>query len=983
MAAICAAALAAIAAQTWFRAGTTIGTGDLTPPFGAAWLTRVFEPWVWGGLTLGEPSQLALQLPWAGVLGSVRALGGDGELAQRLWYTILFSAAGLAAFSFLAVLRVSVVGALAGTAVYLLNPYVVSVVSVNPVYLGALVLLAAMPALLVAASRALMPVPLAAALVGLMAPFVGYVFQNPPLVAMVLVAMAATPLVVGLIDGVDGGLRSLRALLLAVPLLLVGSAYWIIPSAISLEHISDSQLAAVSSWSWTETRATIRNALWLNTIWTWPFPEYNPYATIYERAPLSFIKFLLPAFAFGALAIGRPGPRRRHIDVDSERSTRLSVMAAGVAVVVVFLSTGTNPPGNVAFNLLYRLPFGWTLREPGRFLMVASLMYAILVGVLVTSMSPSTLLGGLRLLRRDVTPPLRAFAAPATLGVTLALGFPIYTGAEVPDVRPVLPPAHVSVPGYWVDMTRYIDELPVSGAVLVMPPDDFYQMPYTWGYYGNDGFIVNALRRPVLVPNQQTYSPASAELLSAVSLTADSILSHDWVQVGDLVQTLNTPLILIRGDIDVAFPGRKIVPPNYLDAALGAAPNFHLIRTAGPLHLYGIDSSPFREQRRATPVMIAGQNPDLRILPMLPPGAALVSGAAQFGLPYAVQAPSPELWQDSFDSLSWRVATPTGWSYAMADLDTRTVTSLRRVGTFPANKGGSHVTFSGDATTVSAPARTIISNGDFSQGLWGPVGDCNGVLGDVAASRLHAAAIPSAGPAGSAELRLSAGTDSACESQRLDWHGGPIVVRLLARSVTGAGPRMCIWEFGPDRCAAAPNIPKTAAWSDYRAVLVPDPGTTAIEVFLYADATKVTSINDYANVRVLEIRSIPRFVLIATPNVGTARNIGLIVQEASFSPLWELKGGQHVLVDGLLNGWLVTGSDPFQPIYAPDTLVRALRWISLLAWLFAVAICASTAILARSRRSTVFPYGGPVRTVHTTIGQSHPDNSRQLPPQND
>jgi hypothetical protein len=66
---------------------------------------------------------------------------------------------------------------------------------------------------------------------------------------------------------------------------------------------------------------------------------------------------------------------RRH------RGFSLALAAATAALAIIFLSTGTNPPGNTLFDRLYGLPFGWLLREPGRFLVVAALAYAVLVAV--------------------------------------------------------------------------------------------------------------------------------------------------------------------------------------------------------------------------------------------------------------------------------------------------------------------------------------------------------------------------------------------------------------------------------------------------------------------------------------------------------------------------------------------------------------------------------------------------------------------------
>src|SRR5439155_18383385 len=142
----------------------------------------------------------------------------------------------------------------------------------------------------------------------------------------------------------------------------------------------------------------------------------------------------------------------------------------------------TNPPGNVVFEPLYNLPLGWLLREPGRFLMVAGLAYAILTGVVVEALfrpeSFAQLIKAKSLQIRD----WRLVTAPLALVTAVVLGFPLITGAVVPDTRPRLPPAHVQLPAYWAQMANVVDEQPTQGALLVLPPDDFYGMPYKWGY---------------------------------------------------------------------------------------------------------------------------------------------------------------------------------------------------------------------------------------------------------------------------------------------------------------------------------------------------------------------------------------------------------------------------------------------------------------------------------------------------------------------
>ena len=94
----------------------------------------------------------------------------------------------------------------------------------------------------------------------------------------------------------------------------------------------------------------------------------------------------------------------------------------------------------------------------------------------------------------------------AVSAAVLAPGFPLMTGAIAPVHRPVLPSTRVSVPAYWTAMASYLNGSAPPGNLLVLPEDDFYQMPYTWGYYGADGFIRDLIARNVVDPVAQGYT---------------------------------------------------------------------------------------------------------------------------------------------------------------------------------------------------------------------------------------------------------------------------------------------------------------------------------------------------------------------------------------------------------------------------------------------------------------------------------------------
>ena len=192
------------------------------------------------------------------------------------------------------------------------------------------------------------------------------------------------------------------------------------------------------------------------------------------------------------------------------------------------------------------------------------------------------------------------------------------TGAVAPDHRPLLPSTHVSVPAYWTAMASYLNGSAPPGNLLVLPEDDFYQMPYTWGYYGADSFIRNLIARNVVDPVAQGYAPAQQELIDAVHLVQQGLLAHDWPSVRRTLTAIGTPLLLVRGDVNAAFPGRHITPPAALDRALREDPGMRLVHRAGKLELFALRGHIGPTGSVVSYATVNSATPDLRDLALLP-----------------------------------------------------------------------------------------------------------------------------------------------------------------------------------------------------------------------------------------------------------------------------------------------------------------------------------------------------------------------------
>lgn len=890
----------ALIIQIWFQSGTAIARGDVPPPIGTAWVGRIFSTFGWSGGTLGAPTNNQGLLPWATVSWVTDRLGGSGALAQRIWLSLLVAAILMAAGALTRSLRLSPMAGVVVALLYFFNPMTMSQVGFNDVFLTAMVLVAALAAAVISYGNCQIRLWQLGVVFIVAAPFVGYAYNNPPVVGMLALTTGVTPLLAWTRFGRDAARRSFLGVLIGGTLLVGASAFWLIPSWVALASVASGNLSALSAWGFTESRATLTNGLWLNATWGWSFSEYFPYAAAFGRFPLDLVPPLVPLIAFSGLAL-------RHVSSGFGHGTaRLRGLLSLGVLGVIFLSTGTRPPGNLLFDPLYHLPHGWLLREPGRFLIVAALGYALLAGLLVDQLhKPMTMrLPAVRRLfgqRGALRLSSSALVAVTIITVALIASFPLWTGATVAGPVQGFPSDHVKIPTYWDATVHYLNSSSSPrGSLLVLPPDDFYQMPYTW-YYGNDGFIANALDRHVVEPSPQGYYTVSAELLNATQFEATAILDHNWNEASRILTAIGTPILLVRGDIETDFSGRSIVSPAALAAALVKDPEMELIYHNGRLSLYEL-----RAAYRQAPTNFATVNtsrPDLHNLSLIPRRTVLVTSAPRPGHIALFQLPSSDTWQSGSTSLSTQLTVPVGWNYSVTPVGS---------GLFEGAKVTIVKTFAlrEYEVRIQVPlGRSLISDGNFSAGTWGPVGNCNGFQPIKPPEVLRASTIAHVAPGGASALELTASIDSACVGKTLSWHGGAVRLSLWERSLLGAPTRLCVWEEPINRCAALAPLPVGKGWNRYTTAFRPDSGTTKILLFLYADAVSAgkPSSEQYAGVTVRPLSAVPN-VVVGTPTMGSTPG-RIVTFGTGYSPQWiGPSGAKHVVVDGMRNGWIISST---------------------------------------------------------------------------
>ncbi len=135
--------------------------------------------------------------------------------------------------------------------------------------------------------------------------------------------------------------------------------------------------------------------------------------------------------------------------------------------------------------------------------------------------------------------------------------------------------------------------------------------------------------------------------------------------------------------------------------------------------------------------------------------------------------------------------------------------------------------------------RSLLSDGDFASGTWGPVGNCAAFPGTAATAGLSARVLRRTGPGGTAGTRAVRDSGQCVRGAlaglavrtALPEPLGPQRQRRLHR---GYASGRCPSEA----CAAMSPLPPSSAlsrWYHYQTIVTPDPGTRRLTLFLYAD----------------------------------------------------------------------------------------------------------------------------------------------------
>ena len=893
--------VAALVVSRWFRSGTFIATGDMGP-----WIRRGWAPeatWSWNHSVTGAGSaayDVARSAEFV-VIWVVKHLGGDEYAAQWAFYTLIYGLVAVGVgFLAGAFVRSELAIVAAGTFAVLNGFFLTRLPNpLNIISVGSIALITAV-AVRVGQGRRISPVFGALCLVP--TSFLGF---NPPMLVVAYAwALGGTPLLVALVLGRSALWRLLKWFVFVAPWAVLLNAWWLVPLAQGFTGgggaTANATFTDPTNWSWAQANNSVPNVLTMVANWAWFRPQYLPFAASLDQPAWVWLRYLLPALVFVAPVVALRARRR------------LALVLVGLTLVVVFLAKGLVPPFTAVNYWMYlHVPGFWLFREPmsklGQLLVLFfGVLIALVVEAVVTRLREAGGLGRVPLFPRLLQVGLLA----AVVGV-LAYPFPLFTGSVMPDERPSQPSAHVRVPTYWWHLAETIDADPRPGKVLVLPQDDYYQMPTTWGFFGVDSVANLLIQHPVVQRKPDGYFGDVAGFSADVAGVETALGTGDLSAVRPLLDALGVSKVIVRHDLIRGMVGRHFADDQVLAAAVARVPGMSRV-VDGPLELWSVGSGTSPTVKTYAATLDAPASPDGVAAAIASTGTDRAMVARTSTTPPSTTPVVDHTPKVAGDVITWPVPAVTSGA-------AHTTVTVARAGSFTLSQRARAAAVlvagwqpSAHAVTLSDPTRVVLDGHPVSSRAastvkvpagvtplavragartvsldgWGrqdtgprtvpiaaatpvtvfapsprparttafsDVYDCDNYEPRPAAELGLQRALVSTG--GHQVLRLSALDHAACSRVSvLDARPGRTYrVRMQYRTLQGKRPQVCLWQTNTDGCelAARPSIGRT--WTSYERFVTIDKAATGLQVVLHADVGERflgRSVAEYRDLRI-------------------------------------------------------------------------------------------------------------------------------------
>ncbi|MEM0217107.1 MAG: alpha-(1-_3)-arabinofuranosyltransferase family protein [Candidatus Bathyarchaeia archaeon] len=350
--------------------------------------------------------------------------------------------------------------------------------------------------------------------------------------------------------------------------------WWIIP-ILNYYLWSPLQLNSyinVTSWSWTHYRASFLNLFRLNGDWDWR-PEYVPYIDSYSNPILIILTFIPFFLAASALLF-------------KTNKSRFNAYVMLIILIFTFLAKGLHEPLSQLNLLLYiYIPYMNMFREPqSKFTMAIMPFLALLIGYAAHHIANIKI-------KLKHAPLIKTLTVTVCITTFIIASYPLVTNPIETKTEQLPFSSYIKIPDYWKQAADWLNNQPGNYKILITPPDDFYQMPYTWGYYGAEDFLPRLIQKPILTTYYYPYR-INPNVTAALEYVGKTITYNKTMEFKVLLDLLNIKYILQRNDVQSNFTGRNIltgrniIPPEKMQAFFASQPYIRLIQKFGQLDIY-------------------------------------------------------------------------------------------------------------------------------------------------------------------------------------------------------------------------------------------------------------------------------------------------------------------------------------------------------------------------------------------------------------
>ena len=346
--------------------------------------------------------------------------------------------------------------------------------------------------------------------------------------------------------------------------------WWVVP-ALNYYLWSSTTLnpnVNVISWSWTHQRASFLNLFWLNGEWNWR-PEYYPYYNSYSNLILVVLNFFPMILASSAILVRR-------------RESHFNIYTMSFILILVFLAKGLHEPLGLLNLLLYKYIPGMNMfREPvSKFTLALTPLLSLLIGYSADHIVD------IKISRVKTINLIKNLATLLIISTFITATYPLITNPIETKTQQLPFSSYVKIPDYWHQAIEWLNNQYGDYKILITPLDDFYQIPYAWGYYGTDQFLERMINKPIISNHYQYFYEINPDTALILRQLYDIIKYNRTDEFRALLDLLNIKYILQRNDVLHNFTGRKIISPDEMQNFLMQQPYIRLAQKFGQLDIY-------------------------------------------------------------------------------------------------------------------------------------------------------------------------------------------------------------------------------------------------------------------------------------------------------------------------------------------------------------------------------------------------------------